>query len=281
MEKRKIISIDEKKCDGCGVCIPNCPEGAIQIIDGKARLISDIFCDGLGACLGHCPQGAISVEERGADPYDERRVMKNIVKQGKNTIMAHLQHLKEHGETDYLNEAFDYLKEHDIKVDFNSKTETETFQPQGCPSAQSIEFKEEDTQQSASFPSQSSQLRQWPVQMHLISPDASYFKQSDLLLAADCVAYSIGDFHQRFLSGKRLAIACPKLDSNKDVYLQKLIQLINEAQINTLTVVTMQVPCCTGLLLMAKKAVKEASRNIPIKHIMISIKGEILKDEWI
>ena len=281
MVKRKIITIDQKKCNGCGECIPNCPEGAIQLIDGKARLISDIFCDGLGACLGHCPQGAISVEEREAEPYDERKVMKNIVKQGKNTIIAHLQHLKEHGETNYLNKAIDYLKEKDIKVEFNTKTDLEKFQPQGCPGSQSISFKQDNTSQQTGTQSQPSQLSQWPVKMHLINPDASYFKQSDLLLAADCVAYSIADFHQRFLSGRCLAIACPKLDSNKDVYLQKLIKLIDEAKINTLTLVTMQVPCCNGLLLMAKKAVEEATRNIPIKHIMISIKGEILKDEWI
>jgi len=281
MAKRKIITIDQKKCNGCRECIPNCPEGAIQLIDGKARLISDIFCDGLGACLGHCPQGAISVEEREAEPYDERKVMKNIVKQGKNTIIAHLQHLKEHGETEYLNNAWEFLKEHDIKVEFNTETKTETFKPQGCPGSQSISFKHEYIAQPSSIQSQASQLRQWPVQMHLISPDTNFFKQSDLLLAADCVAYSIGDFHKRFLSGKTLAIACPKLDSNKDVYLQKLIKLIDDAKINTLTVVTMQVPCCTGLLLMTKKAAEEATRKIPIKHIMVSIKGEILKDEWI
>jgi len=280
MAKRKIITIDQKKCNGCGECIPNCPEGAIQIIDGKARLTSDIFCDGLGACLGHCPQGAISVEEQEAEPYDERRVMKNIVKQGENTIIAHLQHLKEHGETGYLNEALDYLQEHDIDVEFNTKTETDTFQPQGCPGSQSISIKQNSIIQQTTQ-SQPSGLRQWPVQMHLISPDAYYFKESDLLLAADCVAYSIGDFHQRFLSGKTLAIAGPKLDSNKDVYLQKLIKLIDEAKINTITVVTMQVPCCTGLLLLVKKAVEGATRKIPLKHIMVSIKGKILKDEWI
>ena len=110
MEKRKIITIDKKKCNGCGECIPNCPEGAIQVIDGKARLISDIFCDGLGACLGHCPQGAITIEERSAEPYDEHKVMNNIVKEGKNTIHAHLHHLKEHGETTYLQQALAYLK---------------------------------------------------------------------------------------------------------------------------------------------------------------------------
>jgi ferredoxin len=280
MAKRKIINIDQKKCNGCGECIPNCPEGAIQIIDGKARLISDIFCDGLGACLGHCPQGAITVEEREAEPYNEHKVMENIVKQGKNTILAHLNHLKEHGETKYLNEALEYLKNKNIDVDFNTETKSDTFNPQGCPGAQSIAFNNEQKEQPVP-PNQHSMLRQWPVQMHLISPEANYFKHIDVLLAADCVAYAIGDFHHRFLSGKRLAIACPKLDSHKDVYLQKLIKLIDEAKINTLTVVTMQVPCCHGLLLLAKKAVAEASRNIPIKHIMVGIKGDILKDEWI
>lgn len=280
MAKRKIINIDQKKCNGCGECIPNCPEGAIQIIDGKARLISDIFCDGAGACLGHCPQGAITVEKREAEPYNEHKVMENIVKQGKNTILAHLNHLKEHGETKYLNEALEYLKNKNIDVDFNTETKSDTFNPQGCPGAQSIAFNNEQKEQPVP-PNQHSMLRQWPVQMHLISPEANYFKQSDLLLAADCVAYAIGDFHHRFLSGKRLAIACPKLDSHKDVYLQKLIKLIDEAKINTLTVVTMQVPCCHGLLLLAKKAIAEASRNIPIKHIMVGIKGDILKDEWI
>jgi len=281
MKKRRIIIIDQKKCDGCGACIPNCPEGAIQLIDGKARLISDMFCDGLGACLGHCPQGAIRVEERHAEPYDERKVMKNIVKQGKNTILAHLHHLKEHGEIEYLNDALEYLKEHNINVDFKTEKKAELFQPQGCPSSHSFSFTRDKTVQQTSAQSQPSLLQQWPVQMHLINPDAKYFKHSDVLLAADCVAYSIGDFHQRFLKGKTLAIACPKLDSNKDMYLDKLIKLIDEANINTLTVVTMQVPCCTGLLLMAKKSVEEATRKIPIKHIIVSIKGEILKDEWI
>jgi len=111
MVKREIIKIDEEKCTGCGLCVPNCPEGALQIIDGKARLVSDLFCDGLGACIGNCPEEAISVEEREAEEYDERRVMENIVKQGKNTIKAHLQHLKDHGSDKYLKEAKEYLEE--------------------------------------------------------------------------------------------------------------------------------------------------------------------------
>jgi len=275
MATRKIINIDEKKCDGCGACIPNCPEGAIQIIDGKARLISDIFCDGLGACLGHCPKGAISITEREAKVYDEKKVIKNVVKQGENTILAHLKHLKDHGETTYLTEALEYLKENNIDIVFDQEHK-EQFHPKGCPGAQSIDL----TISKQTVNPQKSQLQQWPVQMHLISPDASFFQGSDLLLAADCVAYAVGDFHQRFLSKKTLAIACPKLDTNRDIYVQKLIELIDTAKINTLTVMTMQVPCCTGLLVLAQNARKQASRLIPIKHIMVNIRGEIVKEEW-
>ena len=280
MAKRKIITIDENKCNGCGACIPNCPEGAIQIIDEKARLISDIFCDGLGACLGHCPEGAISIEEREAEIYDEKKVMENVVKQGKNTILAHLNHLKDHGETTYLNQALEYLRDHDITIDFDHQKKN-TFHPEGCPGAQTIDFKNEKTPNQKNKNSQNSQLRQWPIQMHLISPNASYFQKSDLLLAADCVAYSLGNFHNNYLTNRTLAIACPKLDTNREIYLQKLISLIDDAQINTLTVITMQVPCCQGLLVMAKNALKQAERTIPIKHVMVNIKGEIQKEEWI
>lgn len=281
MKKRKIIKIDKKKCNGCGECIPNCPEGAIQVIDGKARLISDIFCDGLGACLGHCPQGAITIEERPAEPYDEYKVMNNVAQEGKNTIHAHLQHLKEHGETTYLQQALTYLKEHNIDVDFDTATKTGNFHPIGCPGAQTIDFTQDPQNKTQTMQKQLSQLQQWPVQLHLISPEASYLKNSDVLLAADCTAYATGDFHQTYLQGKRLAIACPKLDHTQDIYLQKIIKLIDDAHINTLTVVIMEVPCCHGLLAMATKAVQHASRNIPIKHIIIDIRGNELKNEWI
>ena len=139
--KRKIIKIDEEKCTGCELCIPNCPEGAIQIIDGKARLVSDLFCDGLGACLGHCPEGAITVEEREAEPYNERKVMDNVVKQGKNTILAHLTHLKEHNETEFLNQALAYLKEKNIDVPFEKKEENmDKVEFSGCPGSRTMAF---------------------------------------------------------------------------------------------------------------------------------------------
>ena len=221
MAKRNIISIIEEKCNGCGQCIPNCPEGALQVIDGKARLISDIFCDGLGACIGHCPQGAITTEEREAEPYDEKKVMKNIVKAGKNTIIAHLNHLKEHGETSYLKEALEILKEKEIDIEFNKKTETPPSQC-SCSGAKMIDFSEEKTKQSVETGERISHFKQWPIQLHLVPTDAPYFQKKDVLLVADCVGYSIADFHKNYLIDKSLAIACPKLDSNTDNYTEKI-----------------------------------------------------------
>ena len=281
MAKRKIIKIDEEKCNGCGLCIPNCPEGALQVIDDKARLISDIFCDGLGACIGHCPQGAITTEEREAEQYDEKKTMENIVKAGKNTIIAHLKHLKDHGETGYLKEALEVLKEKEIEVDFNEETDTHSFHPQGCPGGKMMDFSDGKKNEIEESGSRVSQLRQWPVQFHLVPPNAPYFQGKDVLLVADCVGYSLADFHKDYLKDKSLVIACPKLDSNLDVYLQKLKALIDDAKINALTVMTMEVPCCSGLLGLAKKASETAERKIPIKSIVVSIKGKILKEEWV
>jgi ferredoxin len=283
MPKRKIIKIDEEKCNGCGVCIPNCPEGALQVIDGKARLISDIFCDGLGACVGECPQGAMSTEEREAEPYDEKKVMcENIIKAGKNTIIAHLNHLKDHGEMDYFNDAMEVLKEQGIDIDLDEKPDEKcASQPQGCPGSRVLDFSNENKNSDDEVGSRSSQLRQWPVQLHLVPPNAPYFQNKDVLLVADCVGYSIADFHKDYLKGRSLSIACPKLDSNQDIYLEKLTQLIDNANINTLTVMTMEVPCCSGLLGLAKKASESASRKIPVKSIVVGIKGDILREEWI
>jgi len=282
MTKRKIIKIDEEKCTGCGLCIPNCPEGAIQIIDGKARLISDIFCDGLGACLGYCPEGAISTEKREAAPYNEKKTMENIVKAGKNTIIAHLKHLKDHGELEYLKQAYEYLKEKCIEVDLKETECGCIHEPhQACPGVQMKVFSDDkkDTISEESG-SRNSQLRQWPIQLHLIPPFAPYFQGKDVLLVADCVGYSIGDFHKNYLKDRSISIACPKLDTNQEIYLDKLTKLLDGAKINTLTVMTMEVPCCTGLLGLAKKAAEKVSRKIPIKSIVVGIEGEILKEEW-
>jgi ferredoxin len=254
----------------------------LQVIDGKARLISDIFCDGLGACIGHSPQGAITTEERDAEKYDEKKVMReNIIKAGKNTIIAHLKHLKDHGETGYLKEALEVLKEKEIEADFDEKTDTHTFHPQGCPGSKMMDFSDERKRGIEENGSRVSQLRQWPVQFHLVPPNAPYFQDKDVLLVADCVGYSLADFHKDYLKDKSLVIACPKLDSNLDVYLHKLTSMIDDAKINTLTVMTMEVPCCSGLLGLAQKASENASRKIPIKVIVVSIKSKILKEEWV
>lgn len=282
--KRKIITIDQDKCTGCGQCIPNCPEGAIQMIDGKARLLSDLFCDGLGACLGHCPEGAITIEEREAVAYDERRVMENIVTQGPNTIKAHLEHLRDHGQTEFLQQAIAVLKEKDIENPIGKEKDAmnHAHAHGGCPSAQSMNFAKPETAPAGDDGgTRASQLTHWPIQLHLMSPQAPQYAGADMLLAADCTAFSLGDFHKDYLKGKALAIACPKLDDGQEVYVEKIKALIDDAKINTLTVMIMQVPCCGGLLQMAKKAAEQASRKVPIKCIVVGLQGNILREDWV
>lgn len=270
---RKIIQIDEDKCDGCGDCVPECHEGALQIIDGKVRLISDLFCDGLGACIGYCPNGALTIIEREAEPYDERKVMDYIVRGGENVIKAHLRHLKEHKEFVYLAQALDYLNDNGInipKIDVVENTPSG-----GCSGSQAKSFSSKDNVEEEG--TRKSHLTHWPIQMHLVSPNAAYYRNSDLLLAADCCSFSYGDFHKDFINGKSLAIACPKLDSNKEIYLNKLIAMIDEANINSIHVVIMQVPCCGGLVQLAQQAVESANRSVPLSVTIIGVQGEILK----
>jgi ferredoxin len=277
--KRTIIRIDEKKCTGCGVCMPNCPEGALKIIDGKARLISDLFCDGLGACIGHCPEGAIATEEREAEPYEEKRVMENIVKQGKNVIAAHLDHLRNHNQTQYLGEAMDFLKLRNIVLSDPQKKHSEVHA--GCPGSRARSIPESGMNIETDTMPRASQLTHWPVQLHLMSPLSPAYQGADVVLAADCVAYAYADFHNDWLAGKALAIACPKLDDGQEIYLEKISALIDEAKINTLTVMTMEVPCCRGLLAMAQQALSKAKRKIPVKSVVISIGGKKLFEEWV
>jgi len=284
MVKRKIIKIDEQKCNGCGLCIPNCPEGALQVIDGKARLISYIFCDGLGACMGYCPQDAILTEEREAEEYNEKKVMiENMIKAGKNTIIAHLKHLKEHGETGYFNDAIEVLKEKRIEINLDEKTKCGcNHSPyKACPGTKIMDFTDENENETEESGNRISQLRQWPIQLHLVPPNAPYFHEKDVILVADCVGYYLSDFNKDYLKEKSIAIACPKLDSNLDSYIEKLISLVDNTKINTLIVMIMEVPCCNGLLELAKKASEKASRKIPIKLIVVSIKGKILREEWV
>ena len=273
------------------------------MIDGKARLISDLMCDGLGACLGHCPQGAITIEKREAEPYNETKVMEIMVTKGENTVIAHLQHLKEHNEMEFLREGVQYLKDHKDELEFNieevmSKVHQAHVEQEqlgcGCPGSEARSFEPRSETAGAGAVaagglaldpsaggSQPSELRQWPVQMHLINPMASYFQQADVVLAADCVAFSLGDFHAKWLRGKSLAIACPKLDSGLDTYVAKIKSLIEDAKINTLTVMIMQVPCCGGLLQMVRAATADAARKVPVKAVVVGVEGEILQEEWV
>ena len=294
---REIVKIDENLCNGCGVCIPNCHEGALQIIDGKARLISELMCDGLGACLGHCPQGALEIEKREADEYDETVVIQQMISKGANTVIAHLKHLKDHNETGFLKEAVSYLRAHQDEIELdvpailsavhNSKPEGQAQSSGcggGCPGSAPVSFEKPAfmmAPQAAPATGGQSQLQQWPVQMHLINPSASYFNGADLLVAADCTAFAHGDFHGSFIKGKKLVIACPKLDEGKSIYLEKLIRLIDESKVNTITVAIMEVPCCGGLSQLVQMATAKASRKVPVKEVVIGIRGDIVAEEWI
>lgn len=273
--KRQIIKIDEDKCNGCGLCIPNCPEGALQIIDGKARLISDLFCDGLGACIGYCPEDAISTEEREAEPYDEVKVMQNIIAAGPNTIRAHLKHLFEHGEFGLYQEAKNILAEKSLPIpDIN---ETKQACTGGCPgsSAQRLESGDDTTRKNTLSLSQN-QLRQWPIQLQLINPNATYFNNADLLITADCVPFAYANFHERFVKGKIVIIFCPKLDQTIPQYVEKLAAIFTNHYINSITIARMEVPCCGGTEVIVKKALERVNKPKMVTLNVISIKGEIL-----
>jgi ferredoxin len=276
MDKRKIIKIDEQKCTGCGLCIPNCPEGALQIIDGKARLVGDSFCDGLGACIGYCPQGAITIEERQGQEYDEKKVMENIVKQGENVIKAHLMHLKNHNQNLYLKEAIDFLKKKRIELPMEEILGEKHIYPSTgsvCPGLKIIDSGRK--QASHIEGKEASGLRQWPVKILLVPAAASYLQDADLLIAADCVPFAYADFHQDLLKDKILLVGCPKLGDAR-LYTEKITQVLEINNIKSVTYVHMQVPCCFGLVSIIKSAISASGKSIPFEEIIISIKGEKL-----
>ena len=289
--QRTVIKIDENLCNGCGLCVKGCHEGALQLIDGKAVMISDLYCDGLGACIGECPVGAISFEEREAEPYNEYLVMERLAPKGEAVILAHLNHLKDFGEDELVSQGVAYLKKNGINVNFGKNTSsTATYKPVlkkqdeptacGCPGTMAREVRHQAEMPKAAT-NQASELSHFPVQLHLVNPNAHFFKNANLLLAADCTAFACGDFHSRFLKGKALAIACPKLDSNTQSYVSKLVEMIDVSTIDTLTVLVMEVPCCGGLVQIAQKAREQAQRNIPIKVAVVSVAGKVLSEKWI
>ncbi len=280
--KRTVIKIDEDLCNGCGLCVNGCHEGALQLINGKAVMISDLYCDGLGACIGHCPVGAIEFEERETEPYDEVAVMERITPKGQAVVEAHLKHLHDHAQHDFLQQGLQYLSDNNInwKFDFMETKHEHQHGGGGCPGSKAMSFAPAaNGMQTAS--NQPSALTQWPVQLKLLSPTAPYLNGADLLLAADCVAFSVGNFHSAWLQGKKLAIACPKLDTDKEAYIEKLTAMIDQSNLNTITVMIMEVPCCGGLLQMAQQAVSRASRKIPLKLVEVGLQGNILSEQWV
>lgn len=238
MAIRKLIRIDEEKCDGCGLCVPACAEGAIQIIDGKARLVSETYCDGLGACLGECPQDAITIAEREAAEFDEAAVER------------HLKNLQ------------------------GPARETLPQVGSGCPGAAMRSLSAYSSERSATNQQQQSQLRHWPVQLMLVPPHAPFLKNADLLICADCVPFAIPDFHDRYLSGRAVLVGCPKLD-DLDYYLERLKAIFQEAQPVRITVLRMEVPCCGGIAEAVLRARLTACPGVEAEIHTIGIRGEI------
>ncbi len=287
MAKRSIIRIDEGACNGCGECIPNCPEGALQVIDGKARLISDLFCDGLGACIGHCPRGAITVEEREAEPYDEERVMENIVRQGPAVIKAHLEHLSEHGESVLLQKARAVLKKNGIADPFGAGRSCPSSHggsvSGGCPGAAVRDLRTAGERSRFGVASAhnigkgETALRQWPVQLSLVPALAPYLEGADLLIAADCVPFAYPDFHRDFLQGRIVLVGCPKLDDTQ-AYAEKLQQIFTHNGLRSITYVHMEVPCCGGLIGIIRSALQRSGKDIPFQTVTVRINGEAAVD---
>lgn len=280
--KRKIITINEEKCNGCGNCVIGCPEGALRIIDGKARLVNELYCDGLGACMGECPQGAISIEERDAEPYDESKVMHNIVQQGPDGIAAHLSHLHSHNEVTLLQEAIAFLRKNKIPVpEYGVRTASAGYDAHQhvCPGSRAVELAVNDRVISTNAGgSLASSLRHWPVQLRLINPSASYLRNADLLIAADCVPCAFADFHRRFLSGKILLMFCPKLDPTIGEYVERLTEIFALMNIASITMTHMEVPCCFGVERIVREALRRSGKNIPVSDYTLSIRGEIIHE---
>lgn len=248
--KRNIIKIDEEKCNGCGLCIPNCAEGSLEIRNGKAVLVKEALCDGLGACLGHCPQDALILEVREADDFDEELVEER---------------LKELA-------AQEAPKEETLGCGCPSSA-MQSFGG-GCPSAQLSNVKPAGAEVEEKGGVTPSHLTQWPVQLGLLPPTAPFFKGADLLLAADCVPFAYPDFHRDFLKGKAVAMACPKLD-NAEAHYQKLVALFAQSGIKSVTVARMEVPCCGGLVAMARQALADSGSDIEFKEVVIGRDGSI------
>jgi NAD-dependent dihydropyrimidine dehydrogenase PreA subunit len=299
MATRTIIEIDQDRCNGCGACETGCPEGALKVIGGKARLVGESLCDGLGACIGRCPADAIRVVEREAEAYDEIAVIKEMLPQGAAVLAAHFAHLDHHGQDLYLNIAAEYLRSQGIAPPqgferFGAERKAPAFfkpcggaqaKPRGhahaggCPGSAERTIARPaaaaavttEAATAPAVPSGASALANWPIQLHLANPRSPHFDGADVLIAADCTAFALGSFHAELLAGRSLVIACPKLDSGKDLYLSKLAAIIGQAR--SVTAAIMEVPCCSGLLKLAQEARDAAGADTPIEAIVVGIDG--------
>jgi NAD-dependent dihydropyrimidine dehydrogenase PreA subunit len=270
--KRKIIKIDEEKCNGCGLCITQCDEKALEINNGKARLIDESMCDGMGLCLDECPEGALSVEEREAEPFSGGKLWEELMQKETIIMEDYLRKMSESGDSEFHQEYGKYLKL--MKDDFNEPAYPDFQSPFGgkmVPQAANLPPEEKEQ----------SELAHWPIQLHLINPIDDIFTGKDVVLAADCVAYMLADFHNKLLKDKKLVVACARIDRDVELYTEELRLMVDEARINTLTAVIMQVPCCSGLLRIAQEALQKAGRKVPLKAVVVSIKGEVLSEEWV
>jgi ferredoxin len=244
---RKIIEIDEEKCTGCGKCILACAEGALKLVNGKAKLVGEIFCDGIGACIGTCPEGALTITEREADAFDEQAVEQLLHRQEANT-----------------------------------PSENHETLPCGCPSSQIMSLKHSVTQSLKPMRHRdvSSSLGHWPVKLQLLGPHAPFLKGSDLILLADCAAAAYPALHQDLFQDRTVAMGCPKLD-DLDAHIDRLTEILREASPHSLTVVHMEVPCCSAFVPAARQAIERAGVEIPLEVVIISRTGEILSRQSI
>lgn len=250
--KRKIITVNEELCDGCGNCVTACSEGALQIIDGKARLVREDFCDGFGDCMGECPTGALVIEERETMPFDLEETREHLLKtKGKEAVRRMEKAQKKH------------------------ETKGNEPLPCGCPGSMAQTIQINKSTLISDLQPLRPQLRNWPVQISLLPHKALYYEGADLLVAADCCAYAYAGFHNDFIRGHTLAVGCPKLD-NANAHKEKLATILIENDIKSVEVAYMEVPCCAGLVRLVEEAVKESGKNIPVKKTKVSIKGQVI-----
>ncbi len=274
---RDIITIDEDKCDGCGECIPACHEGALQIIDGKCRLISSLFCDGLGACIGECSKGALKIIKAEAEEYNEVEVIKSLLEKPQSVLKAHLAHLSEHNAVDYLNQATDFLSSIGIKVSYNNNVSKPT---QSCPGNTMKELKQYVPIKEINDMSDS-QLSHWPVQLHLVSSFSPFLKDKELVVLSTCSPVAYANVQKEYIEGNAVVIACPKLDYTEP-YPKKLEEIFKNAETKKVVVVRMEVPCCSGISGITVKAATNSNvEGLEVHEHVISIDGRKISEKII